>query len=155
MGQNSAQGEAYSSEAYFQRQIELYRWRADPLSNAHISQVHFQLHQSLRDRHRLHALLHAHPHPQLTLQELLQLARDSTPSRGELMSFEQYVCTLGDLEGRLSLEETLYAVQTAFSGYETILGKMGRTPVSNEHCFVTEKGEVRAWSNRDYKLNEV
>lgn len=56
----------------------------------------------------------------------------------ELMSFEQYICTLGDLRGRLSLGETMYALQAMLGGYEVLLEKVGRVRAEAECCFVTK-----------------
>jgi hypothetical protein len=73
----------------------------------------------------------------------------------ELMSFEQYICTLGDLRGRLGLGETLYALQAMLGGYEVLLGKVGRVRAEAECCFVTKEGEVRVWISRDCRSNET
>jgi hypothetical protein len=58
MGQNSSK-EEYNSKEFFGRQVELYRWRADPLVNTHICRVSFQPQASLRDRERLQNFLQA------------------------------------------------------------------------------------------------
>ena len=70
------------------------------------------------------------------------------------MTFEKYVATLESLEGQLVLEETLYALQVLLCGFENIYHKMGRLPVASECCFLTEKGELRAWINPKSTLNE-
>lgn len=71
------------------------------------------------------------------------------------MGFENYACTLADLEERLSLQEILYCLHCLFSGYEILFGKLGQLKVSPQCCFVTLEGEVRAWMNRDFKINEL
>ena len=71
------------------------------------------------------------------------------------MSFEQYVCTLGDLRERLGLAETLYALKAPLVGYEVLLSKVGRVRAEAECCFVTREGEVRVWINRDHRSNEA
>lgn len=71
------------------------------------------------------------------------------------MGFENYACTLADLEERLSLQEILYSLHCLFSGYEILFGKLGQLKVSPQCCFVTLEGEVRAWMNRDFKINEL
>jgi hypothetical protein len=55
----------------------------------------------------------------------------------QLMSLEQYICTLADLAERLSLQQVLYVLQAMFGGYETLLGKLGRCRVDLQCCFVT------------------
>jgi hypothetical protein len=71
------------------------------------------------------------------------------------MSFEQYLCTLADLVERLSLQQVLYVLQAMFSGYETLLGKIGRCRADLRSCFVTGEGEVRVWLGPDYRSNEL
>lgn len=69
------------------------------------------------------------------------------------MSFENYHFTLASFEHKLFIEETLFVLQTLLIGYETILHKMHRVFVSSNCCFVTEKGDVRAWINPNHTLN--
>lgn len=85
MGQNSSKEEwgEYSSREFFARQVELYRWRADPLLNTHICRVSFQSHAALTDRQRLSSFLQAE---QVSLSELMALAR-GTGSGEQLMTF--------------------------------------------------------------------
>jgi len=86
----------------------------------------------------------------------LQLASSNNDSsKGELMSFENYVCSLANLEGFLSLPEILYTIHTLLSGYEILFAKMNRIAVELSYCFVTSEGEARAWFNDNYKLNEI
>jgi hypothetical protein len=116
---------SYSSRDYFQQQVDLYRWRADPLTNTHIAQVRFLLLDPLRDRSNLHSLLHSGP-AHVSLSDILRLG-ERAASKEEVMSFEEYVCGLGELRGRLGLEEALFCLQALLSGYEVLLTKMGRS----------------------------
>jgi hypothetical protein len=151
MGQNSSKEEwsDYSSREFFARQVELYRWRADPLVNTHISRVSFQHQASLRDRERLRDVLKA---DQIPLNELMALAGDARGGE-QLMSFEQYLCTLADLAERLTLQQVLYVLLAMFGGFETLLGKLGRCRADLLSCFVTKEGEVRVWLGPDYRSN--
>lgn len=58
------------------------------------------------------------------------------------------------MEEKLTLPETLYTIHTLFCGYEIILGKINRFKARLNFCFVTKEGEVRAWYNPDFKVNE-
>lgn len=71
------------------------------------------------------------------------------------MNFENYVCTLQDIAERLSLQEVLYVLQVMFSGYETLLAKLGKCRADLSCCFVTQEGEARIWFSQDYKSNEL
>lgn len=59
MGQNNTKEAwlSYSSKDFFQQQVELYRWRANPLVNTHICKVFFELKESVRDKENLKNLL--------------------------------------------------------------------------------------------------
>jgi hypothetical protein len=158
MGQNtSKEGVAYSSRDFFNRQVEFYRWRADASLNSHIARVSFQPQAEVKDRERLQLFLQgrATSADHFSLAELAALGEGRETAAQELMSFEQYVCTLADLRERLGLGETLYALQAMLGGYEVLLAKVGRVRADAECCFVTREGEVRTWISRDYKSNEV
>jgi hypothetical protein len=61
MGQNSSKADwqGHRSREFFARQVEFYRWRADPKLNTHICRVTFQLHSAVSDRERLRLFLQA------------------------------------------------------------------------------------------------
>ena len=112
MGQNSSKegGYSYNSRDFFARQVEFYRWRADPLLNTHIARVSFQLQTTVQDRQKLQRFLQGNAGEFVSLEELAAMGQGKDQSGAELMSFEQYICTLADLRGRLGLGETLYVL---------------------------------------------
>lgn len=73
----------------------------------------------------------------------------------QLMSFEQYLCTLADLAERLTLQQVLYVLLAMLGGFETLLGKLGRCRADLHSCFVTREGEVRVWLGPDYRSNDL
>ena len=112
MGQNSSKEGGYSNNSrdFFARQVEFYRWRADPLLNTHIARVSFQLQTTVQDRQKLQRFLQGNAGEFVSLEELAAMGQGKDQSGAELMSFEQYICTLADLRGRLGLGETLYVL---------------------------------------------
>ena len=62
MGQNqiSTKEQSYQSKDFFQQQVELYRWRADPSLNSHICRVTFHIQQSIKDKEMLKSFLEFH-----------------------------------------------------------------------------------------------
>lgn len=123
MGQNATTKKwfANNSKDYFQEQIEIYRWRADPITNTHICRVFFQLEDTLHDKEMLANLLSVKfcGVDHIPVNDIMKLATKKVhnPSSGELMSFENYVCTLNHLQERLNLSEVLYTLFTLLSGY--------------------------------------
>lgn len=147
---------SYNSRDYFNEQVEFYRWRADTKTNTHICRVFFHHQEVVRDRENLKSLIENHFHTghYISLNQILSLASQrSNQSKDQLMGFESYVCTLADLEERLSLEETLYALFCLFSGYEVLFSKLSKLKAKLFYCFLTLEGEVRTWFNRDFKSN--
>lgn len=55
--QTSTKQQLYKSEEFFQQQVELYRWRADPKHNQNICRVTFHLQQSIKDKEILKSFL--------------------------------------------------------------------------------------------------
>lgn len=53
------------------------------------------------------------------------------------------------MEDSLTMEENIYVLTALLFGYEKIYKKLGKACVHASCCFLTEKGEVRAWINRD------
>jgi len=62
MGQNQTptNKQSYQSKDFFQKQVELYRWRADESHNSHICRVTFHIQQSIKDREMLKSFLEIH-----------------------------------------------------------------------------------------------
>ena len=76
------------------------------------------------------------------------------PVEGELILFEKYAARLSQFQGQLNLGQCLYVLNGLLEGYEKILHKFQKTYIENDFCFVTLKGEVRAWLTNNPTSNE-
>jgi hypothetical protein len=89
------------------------------------------------------------------VREIVQLSRGSpSGANDQAMTFENYVADLTVVQGRLTLEETLYVLEVLLRGYEVALQKMGKVHIALDCCFLTDQGEVRAWVNHNHMSNE-
>ncbi len=48
----------------------------------------------------------------------------------------------------------MYVLQCMLDGYQQVFNAFGKCIVQNELCFVTYKGEIRCWINKNPSKNE-
>lgn len=129
-----------------------YEWRSDLRYNTFIPRVTIEAgSQASKKQQFIKFIDDSKERNYLNLEQFHQ--KYGIDDAKQVLVFEDYSCTLEQINYRLSLPQVVYVLTALVLGLKAITKKFKELIVSRKCCFITKAGEVRVWINSDQKHN--